>query len=291
MRKITTISFIGLTLVAACAPETSACWPRRRCRYVGPVYYQICEPIYEPAAGAMPQRPAHRLTKPVVQSDVLTTSKQTVHRLVTIDDVGWQEKPGEIQPVPEAGAVIGETFNGNDREAAKTSVSGGLLQSNASLSELVARLPATDDFMRHKHVPPISKERKSGRVPEEEHNASVTAYLVATKKETDNDYHLILATTPNGDGPYLTAEVSGLSRLGTPQDKAALAAARGQYRDILSNKMPGARYVILDPPLAVTVIGSLFYDMDHEPGVVGTGDYVPATSWEIHPVTTIALSP
>jgi hypothetical protein len=288
MRRTIILALLGLTVAAGWTPRSTAYWPRRHRQNRCPVYYQCCEP----GAGTAPQPAAHALAKPVLQTDVLTSSRNTVHRLLTIDDEGWQESAGEPQPAAEAGAVTGgETFNGNDREAAKTSVSGGPLRSYAGLADLIARLPASDDQMRKDHVPPISTNRQSGRVAEENHNASVTAYLVATKKETDNDFHLILAATPEGDGPYLTAEVSGLSRLGTAQDKAALESARRQYRDVLSNKMPGKKYVIVDPPLAVAVIGSLFYDMDHTPGVVGTGDFVPATSWEIHPVTTISLAP
>ena len=55
--------------------------------------------------------------------------------------------------------------------------------------------------------------------------------------------------------------------------------------------LPGSRYKIIDPPLAVAVTGSLFFDMDHVAGVVGTGDFKPDTSWEIHPVTSITFAP
>src|SRR5205807_1299188 len=103
-----------------------------------------------------------RLAKPVLQTEVLTTAKQTVHRLLTIDDEGWQEKTAEMRATPEAGGVSdGETFNGNDREAAKTTVSGGPHRSYGSLAVLAARLPASDDFMREEHDPPISTNRNS----------------------------------------------------------------------------------------------------------------------------------
>jgi hypothetical protein len=39
------------------------------------------------------------------------------------------------------------------------------------------------------------------------------------------------------------------------------------------------------------VTGSLFFDMDHLAGVVGTGEFKPQTAWEIHPVTSIAPAP
>ena len=126
---------------------------------------------------------------------------------------------------------------------------------------------------------------------EEQRNVTLVAYLVATKKETDNDFHMILATTADGAGPYLTAEVSGLPRMGTAADKATLTAARQQYRVVMAGLVPGKNYKLVDPPLPITVTGSLFYDMDHLPGVVGTGSFKPDTSWEIHPVTSIAAAP
>jgi hypothetical protein len=230
--------------------------------------------------------------KPILATEVLSLPSGKVHRLHTIDDFGWQE------PVKAAGATLEsthpgsarETYNGNDREASKTIISLAVTTSYADLASLVTTLP-DDDFMRNSHLPPISKDRNSKRVQEEERNVTLVAYLVATKKENDNDYHLILANTPGGDGPYLTAEVSGLPRMGSADNRTSLTNARKEYRQVMGGKVPGPRYTIVDPPLAVTVTGSLFYDMDHEAGVVGTGDFKPATSWEIHPITSITYAP
>jgi hypothetical protein len=227
--------------------------------------------------------------KTILQTEVLSLPNGKSHRLLTIDDLGWQEPVVERQPEALAGTP-GEVFNGNDREAAKTSLASGNPNPFANLASLVASLPA-DNSMRISHTPPISTARTSGRVAEEQRNVTVGAYLVATKKENDNDYHLILASRPNGDGPYLTAEVSGLPRMGTAKDKTALQAARTQYRTLLQGHLPGPRYKLVEPPLPVTVTGSLFYDMDHAPGVVGTGNFVPRTSWEIHPISSISHAP
>jgi len=43
----------------------------------------------------------------------------------------------------------------------------------------------------------------------------------------------------------------------------------------------------LKKPIAVEVQGSLFYDIDHEPGVVGPLDMQPRTAWEIHPISEL----
>jgi hypothetical protein len=215
------------------------------------------------------------------------------HRLLTIDDLGWQEPVKARGPQPEdlAGTpgTAGEVFNGNDREAAKTDIASAAAEQFDDLTGVVATLP-TDEFMRNEHQPPISKDSSSGRVAEEKRNVTVTAYLVATKKENDNDFHLILASTPDGDGPYLTAEVSGLPRTGTAQKKSAFRAVRTQYSDLLHGHVPGPRYQLIDPPLPVTVTGSLFYDIDHPAGAVGTHGFVPTTSWEIHPISSITLA-
>ena len=49
----------------------------------------------------------------------------------------------------------------------------------------------SDQFMRS-YNPPITEDADSDRVQEEKRNVSVTAFLYATKKEADNDYHMIL---------------------------------------------------------------------------------------------------
>jgi hypothetical protein len=116
--------------------------------------------------------------------------------------------------------------------------------------------------------------------------------LYATKKETDNDFHLLLGTDPSADNPrYMTAEISGLPR----PDNAfsdVLRDARQQLKDFFGDSpLPGSRYVKFDPPVPVRVTGSLFFDIDHRPGDVGTGRIRPDTVWEIHPVTSIVFEP
>jgi hypothetical protein len=242
---------------------------------------QVCVP---PSAQPLAR---HTPAKTILQTEELSLPGGKIHRLHTIDDMGWQEPVQKAKPQFEGLAgTPSEVFAGNDREAAKTSLAMGNARAFADLSALIDTLESDDD-MRNNHNPPISKARMSGRVAEENRNVTVMAFLVATKKENDNDYHLILANTPEADGPYLTAEVSGLPRMGNSQDKTVLQTARNQYKQLLNDKVPGPRYKLVDPPMAVTVTGSMFYDMDHPAGAVGTGDFVPATSWEIHPITSI----
>jgi hypothetical protein len=286
MRKFVLLAVLAAVVCSVWSVESEASWRRRRACYSS--YY-----IWSPCPTGPTTAYATRLpSKAVLATETITTPRGRMHRLHTIDDVGWQEPKRErtVRRAPTAAraraAADEDIFDGNDREAAKTSTSSAMTVTYADLATLIGTLP-DDDFMRNQHMPRISKDQNSGRVDEEQRNVAVVAYLVASKKENDNDYHLILATTPWGDGPYLTAEVSGLPRMGTEEDANRLADAREQYRQLLRGRMPGSRYKVFDPPLAVSVAGSLFYDMDHVAGVVGTGDYKPDTSWEIHPVTSI----
>ena len=41
----------------------------------------------------------------------------------------------------------------------------------------------------------------------------------------------------------------------------------------------------------VYVAGSLFYDTEHKPGVVGPAFARPKTSWEIYPISKILFEP
>src|SRR5207244_4186659 len=261
MRKFVLLAVLGAVACVSWTDDSEAGWRRRRACYCP------CDvsPYYVTAPAALP--PSRMPAKPVLETEVIQVPSGRMHRLHTIDDVGWQEPRGDQPPeapaapsapaAPAAPAAAGETFAGTDREAAKTSIATAPVQAFPDLDAVLATLPE-DDFMRNDHTPPISKNRNSGRVDEEKRNVSVVAYLLAPKKENDNDYHLILATTPDGDGPYMTAEVSALPRTGPPADKSRLASAREQYRVLLQRRMPGPRYKILDPPLAVSVTGSLF---------------------------------
>jgi hypothetical protein len=281
MRKFLLLAVLGGVVGTIWTENTAACGRRRRAH---------CYPCYVTVACPTAPRAPRPLHMPPLATETLRHPSGRTHQLHTIDHTGWQEPMRAPLAAPLARPAADDTFNGSDREAAKTSVSMALTEPFADLAAVVATLP-DDGFMRDDHVPPISKDQDSGRVQEEERNVTVTAYLVATKKENDNDFHLILATTPDGDGPYLTAEVSGLPRDAASPDRAVLLAARGQYRAVMDGKVPGSRYKIIDPPLAVAVTGSLFFDMDHVAGVVGTGPFKPATSWEIHPVTSITFAP
>src|SRR5258706_5052348 len=132
----------------------------------------------------------------------------------------------------------------------------------------------------------ISKASTSGRVKEEDRNVTVTAYLWASKEEDDNDFHCILGGTADPvlhtGTLFMTAEVSGLPPGGA--DLEVLRKAREQFLAGLHGKAPGRKgYTRFNPPLAVTVSGSLFFAVDHPAGEVGPTGLKPRTAWETTP--------
>lgn len=122
----------------------------------------------------------------------------------------------------------------------------------------------------------------------EQRNVHVSAWIYAIKYETDNDWHLITGTDPNGGDPhYVNAEVSGLPPR-TAGSYATLLGVRKSLAGILDDDLPGpGSYRKYDPPIAVAIEGSVFFDADHAAGAVGPGDMRPTTAWEIHPITSL----
>ena len=190
-----------------------------------------------------------------------------------------------------AGSQLKARFSGKHRADAKTSIVGGAeTEEFLSVVKLQANLP-TDDKMRKHHDPKITTETMD-RVPEEERSVRVDAWVYAIKYEDDNDWHLIIGTDPErGEVSYFNAEVSGLPKSGQEDPAfATLLSVRRSLADMLNNDLPGrGSYQQYDPPFPVTIEGSVFYDVDHLPGVVGPEDppMKPTTSWEIHPITTL----
>jgi hypothetical protein len=215
------------------------------------------------------------------------SSKGTRYRLVeTSDTVGTEPESEEF-----AGAADADTFAGTKRKAVKTSLLDGVgVESFDSTTALIATLPADDSMTSHD--PPIDSGPNSRRVDEEKRVVIVTGFLYATKKETDNDFHIIFGGDPNGadDPAYFTAEVTGLPESGPFRDR--LTTARDQYKAFFANgggKLPGAKYVLFDPPVPVTIKGPVFFDTEHAGGVVGPTCCRAQRAWEVHPVEEITF--
>jgi hypothetical protein len=135
----------------------------------------------------------------------------------------------------------------------------------------------------------IGREPTSDRVKDEKRNVQVTGHIYAFKKESDNDYHVILGNAPDAaTAQFLNVEVSGIPVGGTMANRSTLVGVRKEFKDAFGLGPNGpAGYTRLDPPVPVRISGSLFWDVDHAPGVVGPTGLRPKTAWEIHPVSQI----
>jgi hypothetical protein len=161
-----------------------------------------------------------------------------------------------------------------------------------ALSDLVTWCRNNDQAMRH-HDPAIAATAGSARIAEENRNVSVEGWVQFAKKESDNDYHLIVGTDEDRDAAQLmNAEISGLPPHGS-HAYGNLNAARASFEKIFAlalSKMRTGGYAKLTPT-HVRITGSLFYDIDHAAGVVGPTGYRARSAWEIHPITSIKQLP
>jgi hypothetical protein len=239
----------------------------------------------QPAPQAPVQEPARTVARPRhAFHDLAAEQWKTTER---DDDMDPLIPP--FDPLHGAGHAdqLKAAFRGKDRAVAKTSaVTGVRVERFASLADLQAAIPADEDMLHHD--PELTRESMK-RTPEEQRMVHVDAWIYAIKYESDNDWHVIAGTDPDGDEiHYFNAEISGLPKKQAPAF-AALRAVRESLSTILDADFPGpGSYRKYDPAIAVTIEGALFYDIDHAPGAVGPGDMKPTTAWEIHPITRLA---
>ncbi len=301
-----------LTLILStivCVGESSACWFRshagcRHCRRMSysqpvcnvPVVYTWPAPVASPVtataqsrlqAAEVPAAPGARVKNFVF--------KGKTYQAIQTDERGESEEMElrELSPsLRRARVSDGEHFAGAARKAAKTSFAAAPVESFTAPGALLDTIlqgvdPSANDQAMRQNV-----NARSPRAPEEQRNGTVTAFLYATKKETDNDFHLLIGDNPNGgDGRVMTAEVSGLPNPDdglTPQFQKVRDAYKAFFADT-GQALPDERYVRFSPPVPITITGSIFFDVDHKIGEVHSGTIVPETVWEIHPVSDIVF--
>jgi hypothetical protein len=201
-------------------------------------------------------------------------------------------------PAAAKAAPVGDNFGGTARKTAKLSVGSGKLEVFDDVSDLIKTLPSKTAMK--KHTPKIGTDAGSKRVKEEQRNVRVHAFIYAASLESDNDYHVIIGRDPaKTPHVYLNIEVSGLPPKGA-SSLAPLKAVRNAYKTFFTSSqgpgmhLPGMSYDFYDPPIAVEVQGSLFFDMSHAngqgPGPPSLHKDIP-TIWEIHPITKIVFEP
>ena len=196
----------------------------------------------------------------------------------------------------------GDVFAGHYRLAVKTAIfrdaDGQVAPAEqvADIPTLLGSLPSDAD-MRTKYPdlkvdPNASPETKLAvtpfRVAEEQRNVTIPAWIWYVRKETDNDFHVIIGSSADPAAvTYMNVEVSGLPGATDDPNFTDLQNAREQLTGLAGHDPSHLHYEAFTPPLPVTVTGSLLYDGDHVPGEVGPVGHKPQTTWEIHPVTTI----
>ena len=237
------------------------------------------QPVSEP----LPARePTARWTYTIVSSDTWGHSEREEEMSLTI-------APFNPLTASGPGDQIKAKFRGTHRKFSKIHISDADIESFDDLETLLGTLPSDDDM--RDHDPEITKDANSHRTAEENRNVSVPTFICAIKYEADQDWHIIGAAANDcSTGPFFNYEISGL-----PGNNSfafdTLLEVRQSLAEILENDLPGPgsyrKYE--DNPIPVIIEGSLFYDIDHGPGVVGPDGMRPGTSWEIHPVTQIDL--
>ncbi|WP_374311179.1 hypothetical protein [Dongia sp.] len=231
--------------------------------------------------------------KPVALKTVKNDAGQQ-YTVYAVDDWSHPEQESEMEVADSVmpltslvpADLVNAQFRGHDRKIAKTSISDADTEDFQSLSAFTRSLPSDDDMRNHD--PALEEDASFDRVEEENRNVKVAAYVCAIKFETDSDWHIIVAGDKRCNGPtFFNVEVSGLPKRNAA-DYATLLQARKDLATLLADDLPGSgTYRRYDPPLHVQIEGSIFYDIDHAPGVVGPTGMRPSTAWEIHPVTSI----
>jgi hypothetical protein len=259
-----------------------------------------CPPCPCPGVAVSPPCPAvvsPPYSEPAAPAEYFISPRGKAYRITISREPAYAFERRAVFP-PDSAPPGRDDYIGHDRKAAKTSIAAGAPKRYAALGDLLDELQRDfpDDRMRNRS-PRISKAEDSDRVAEEKRNVTVTAWLYAAKKEAnDNDFHLIIGTDPEASPiRYMNMEISGLP-LGGP-NRAKLRVPRQAFKDFLGQRQEAVGttgYLRFEDPVPVRVTGSLLYDIDHAPGKVGSFQAprrVPATAWEVHPITEIVFEP
>ena len=174
-------------------------------------------------------------------------------------------------------------FDGSYRKTAKTSIATKHA-AGTSLTKLINRLVALDNEA-------IAVTANSPRIEIEDSVVTlISVFLYAIARETDEDYHIIIGTSANAaTAKFFNIECSGLPASGSPVFNQIKAARLKVVALLGGTERCSGGYVKFDDHPKVKVVGSLFYDKEHEHGVPGPASSKPKTAWELHPITDFKI--
>jgi len=279
------IGLLVVVLALAAVPDSSQAIGRRR--VVCPPA-PCCLPCPCPVA---PVTPEAAVTPPTRTVTIAGKS----YRLTRTGETGdyTETDIAPIPPTPLGGATIppSDVFRGKSRAKAKTTVLQDAPPITAtSVSDLIDNKLTPTAVMK-----PLAIDQDRDRVDQERFTVTVTAYIYGFKKESDNDYHVIIGDAPGTPNrQFLNVEISGIPNTGTAENRHALEDVRNQFRTAfgLGTGWNGGYERLDDNPVPVRITGSAFWDIEHEPpATVGPNWAKAKTAWEIHPISAIEFLP
>lgn len=177
----------------------------------------------------------------------------------------------------------GNKFDGSYRKAAKLSIAAHNA-SGTNLAKLIKRVLALDNGS-------IAVTKTSARIEIEDSVVTlISVYLYAIARESDEDYHIIIGTSANpSTANFFNIECSGLPPTSNP-GYTKLKTVRQKVVALLGGieRCTNGYIKFTDHP-KVKIIGSLFYDKEHESNIPGPSTSKPKTAWELHPITEFKI--
>jgi hypothetical protein len=185
------------------------------------------------------------------------------------------------------GPSTSENFSGSFRATAKTSFVSGQVETLGTLDSLFAPLPQDNKMTQQFPKLVMKTSNDSPRVAPEKRSVNVSAFIYWVAPESDNDFHVILGSTPQLTSTtiFMNSEVSGLPTANPktspfPQRRADIRAILAKHQNVNG---------LFVTPVPVQVSGSLLWDGEHRsPNNVGPKGLRPTKAWEIHPIKQLA---
>ncbi len=184
---------------------------------------------------------------------------------------------------PNTACNSGNKFDGSYRKTAKLSIAGNNAKST-SLAKLIARVTASDNAS-------IAVSSSSPRIEIEDSVVTlISVYLYAIAREADEDYHIIIGTSGNpATAKFFNIECSGLPATSNPSYNKIKAARKKVVALLGGTERCVDGYIKFTDHPKVKIIGSLFYDKEHESNLPGPAGSKPKTAWELHPITEFKM--